>query len=171
MVGEESVHGDEEEVREELLPDTSFGLRVEVFDLEDSLADLVEFLDSPSGMVDVDELLDGILFLWLDEGGCEAISEPVDFVPYEPHLQGNDVEVRMVFEEHRLVALRRNHRDNGIGFSGRQEALDLGDPLLHPKHRMDTGFAVLMKQEVGEIAPVVDDNVIVPEASNVVAGT
>ena len=56
LIGEEPVHRDECEVSEELLFDASLGFPMEVLDLHDSLADLVELFDAPSGMVDIHEI-------------------------------------------------------------------------------------------------------------------
>lgn len=56
-VGEKPVQGDQNEVSKDFLLDTALGLAVKILDDEDALADLVKFLDAPSAMVDVHELL------------------------------------------------------------------------------------------------------------------
>ena len=60
LIGKEPIQGDQNEVGEDFLFDATFGFGVKVFDVEDTLADLIEFLDAPSSMVDVDELLQRI---------------------------------------------------------------------------------------------------------------
>ncbi len=59
-IGEKPVQGDQNEMGKDFLFDTALGLAVKVLDDEDALAHLVKFLDAPSAMVDVDELLERI---------------------------------------------------------------------------------------------------------------
>ena len=53
LVGEQSIHRDQDKMREQFLFDTALGFGVEVLDLKDPFADLVEFLYSPSSMVHI----------------------------------------------------------------------------------------------------------------------
>ena len=55
-IGEEPVHRYQDELSEDLLFDAAFCLGVEVLDLDDLLARLVELLHAPSGVVDVHKL-------------------------------------------------------------------------------------------------------------------
>ena len=59
-IGEKPVQGDQNEMGKDFLFDTALGLAVKVLDNEDALAQLVKFLDAPSAMVDVNELLERI---------------------------------------------------------------------------------------------------------------
>ena len=70
-IGEEPIQGDQNEVRKDFLFDTALGLGMKVLDDEDALADLVEFLDAPSAMVDVDELLERIA-MRIEQRGAQA---------------------------------------------------------------------------------------------------
>ena len=60
LIGEEPIQGDQNEVGKDFLFDAALGFGVKVLDVEDALADLVQFLDAPSSMVDVDELVERI---------------------------------------------------------------------------------------------------------------
>lgn len=78
-IGEEPVESDQNKVGEDLLFDAAFGPGVKVLNVEDTLANLIEFLDAPSAMVDVDELLERIP-LGIDQGGAQAkyaVGDPV----------------------------------------------------------------------------------------------
>src|SRR6202521_1389204 len=77
--GEGPVQGNEKEVGKDFLFDASFGPGVKVLDIEDALADLVQFLDAPSAMVDTDEFLERIA-LPVQQRGSETEYAPRNFV-------------------------------------------------------------------------------------------
>ena len=60
LIGEEPIEGDQNEVGKELLFDTALGLGVKILDDEDALTDFVKLLNTPAGMVDIDEGLERI---------------------------------------------------------------------------------------------------------------
>lgn len=70
-VGEKPVESDQNEMGEDFLFHTARGLAVKVFDPEYTFADLVKLFDTPSGMVDVDELLERIA-LRIGQGGTQT---------------------------------------------------------------------------------------------------
>ena len=67
-IGEEPVHGDQDEMREELLFDAALGSGVKVLDDKDVLAHLVKLLDAPAAVVDIHELLERITLVGSDQG-------------------------------------------------------------------------------------------------------
>ena len=71
-IGKEPVHGYQYEMSEELLFDSALCLGVKILDGENALADFVEFFQAPSGMVDVDEILEGISLMRIEERRSEA---------------------------------------------------------------------------------------------------
>ena len=109
----------------EFLFDPSFGFRMEVLDEEDSLAGFVEFFDTPSGMVDIHEVLQWIAMHRIDKRGPQAVLTALYFVFYEPHLQGNDVEIRMLLPDVCSDVSGRKDCDNLVGFITGHETLDL----------------------------------------------
>ena len=78
-VGEKPVQSDQYKVGEDLLFDATLGLAVKVFDFEDTLTDLVKFLDAPSAMVNLDERLQRKEF-GIEQGGTQAEYGLADFV-------------------------------------------------------------------------------------------
>ena len=92
-IGEEPVHGDQDEMREELLFDAALGSGVKVLDDKDVLADLVQLLDAPPAMVDRHELRERIPVVGRHQGGAQAERAACDFVLEQPHFQWNDIEV------------------------------------------------------------------------------
>ena len=78
-IGEEPIQGDQNEVGKDFLFDTALGLGVKVLDDEDALADLVQFLDAQSAMVDVDELVERIA-MHIEQCGAQAKYGVRDFV-------------------------------------------------------------------------------------------
>ena len=78
-IGEQPIQGDQDEMGEDFLFDTTLCLGVKVFDDEDALADLVKLLDAPSAMVDIDELLEWIA-LRIEQRGAQAKYGVGDFV-------------------------------------------------------------------------------------------
>jgi hypothetical protein len=70
-IGEEPVEGDQNEVGEDLLFNAALGSAMKIFNDEDALAHLVKFLDAPSAMVDIDELLERISNI-IKQGGAQA---------------------------------------------------------------------------------------------------
>jgi hypothetical protein len=78
-IGEQPIEGDQDEMGEDFLFDTTLGLGVKVFDDEDALAELVKLLDAPSAMVDIDELLERIA-LRIEQRGAQAKYGVGDFV-------------------------------------------------------------------------------------------
>jgi len=79
LIGEEPIQGDQNEVSKDFLFDAALGFGVKVLDVEDALADLVQLLDAPSFMVDVDELLKRIV-MRLEQRGTQAKDGVRDFV-------------------------------------------------------------------------------------------
>ena len=78
-IGEEPIQGDQNEVGKDFLFDTALGLGVKVLDDEDALANLVEFLDAPTVMVDVDELLKRVA-MRIEQCSAQAKYSVRDFV-------------------------------------------------------------------------------------------
>ncbi len=66
-IGKEPVHGDQHEMREELLFDSALCLGVKILDDKHALADFVELFHTPAGMVDLHEIVDGIALMPIDE--------------------------------------------------------------------------------------------------------
>ena len=95
-IGKEPVHGYQYEMSEELLFDSALCLGVKILDGENALADFVEFFQAPSGMVDLHEVLDGILLMRIDERRSQAEGSAENLVLQEPHLQGDNVEIGML---------------------------------------------------------------------------
>lgn len=148
-------------MREQFLLHSTLGFGVEVLDDDDALADLVEFLDTPSGMVGIDKLLEGIALMRIDQGGAQAKRAACDFVFEEPHSQRDDIEIGVLPADGGSSSWGRIDGDIGLCLRTREKLSNHGATLLlQTEDRMDAGFAVLMEQEVGEIAPVVDDDVV-----------
>ena len=158
-------------MREELLFDSALGFGVKVLDDEDALADLVELLDTPSAMVDIHELLEGITLMRIDQGGAQAKRAARDFIFEEPHSQRDDIEIGILPADVDSRSWRRVDGDLGVGLWAREELSNHGAAaFLQTENRVDGGFAVLMEQGVGEIAPVVDNDVVFLEKLQVAHG-
>ena len=71
-IGKESVHGDQHEMREELLFDSALCLGTKILNDKHALADCVEFFHAPAGMVDLHEILDGISLMQIEGRRSQA---------------------------------------------------------------------------------------------------
>jgi hypothetical protein len=79
LIGEKPIQGDQNEVGKDFLFDAALGFGMKVLDVEDALAELVQLLDAPSAMVDVDELLERIA-MRIEQRGTQAKDGVRDFV-------------------------------------------------------------------------------------------
>ena len=71
-IGKESIHGDQHEMREELLFDATLGLGVKILNDKHALADFIELFHAPASMVDLHEILDGISLMEIEERRAQA---------------------------------------------------------------------------------------------------
>src|SRR2546425_11100176 len=91
-IGEKPVQGDQNEMGKDFLFNTALGRAVKILDDEDALAHLVKFLDAPSAMVDIDELLERIA-LPIEQCSTQAKYAVRNFVFEQSHFQRNDIQI------------------------------------------------------------------------------
>ena len=159
-------------MREQLLFDAAFGAGVKVLDVEDALADLVELLDAPASVVEFDEVVQRVVLVSCDQGGAEVEGGTCDLVFEQAHSQRDDVDIGQLPADVALVRRGRIEEDLGIGLGTREEVLHhRGHAFLQAKDSVDAAVVVLVEQRVGEVSPVVDDDVVVLERIEVTYGT
>ncbi len=170
-IGEQPVHGDQDEMREELLFDAALGFGMKLLDEEQALAHLVEFLDAPTGMVEIHELLERIPLLGADQGGAQAKSAAGHLIFQKPQAQRDDGEIRIDRPDVSLRACGGEEGDRGVGVRAGKKLLNLLEPaVLETKHGVDPGGPVLMQQDVGEIASIVHHDIVGLQHSQVPQG-
>ena len=93
LIGEQSIHGDQHEMSEGFLLDSTRSLGVEVLDIENAFADLEKLLDTPPGVVHVDKVLYWILLMGVDQRGSQTKRAASHFILDQPNLQRDEVNV------------------------------------------------------------------------------
>ncbi len=95
LIGEEPVHRNQDKVSVEFLLHSTLSLGMEIFDDKKPFADFVEFLNAPSGVIDLHQRVQRIA-VTLDQGCAKTVRVARNLIFDEPHLQRNDVQLRML---------------------------------------------------------------------------
>jgi len=172
LIGEQAVHGDQDEMGEQLWLNPALGFGVNLFDVEHALAHLGECLDAPAGRGEIPERLKRIRLEGVTQGGAQAKDGAGDLIFQEPQAQRENGERGSGCSDVSWGAWGGKTGDRAGSLRTGNKLLNRFAPaVLEPEYGMDSGVDVLMEQDGGARAALGHHDVVSLQRRQVLAGT